>query len=171
MIHFTTLHSRPLLQVAIVGDIHGAWNPRRDAAALRLLSPDVTLLVGDFGNEHVELVRLVGGGVMAGGVAGDWRVTAALPFDCGTGNIGVDCLRGWLVVPSILVDFASFASLRRPCSAERFLVPRAQIASLDLPKAVILGNHDAWVSSIVASWGLGESKTPDATQCIVRPVS
>lgn len=50
-----------------MGDVHGAWNPRRDAAALRLLSPDITLLVGDFGNEHVELVRQVGGGWPAAG--------------------------------------------------------------------------------------------------------
>ena len=38
-------------------------------AALRYLAPDITLLVGDFGNENVELVRQVGG-VAAGGGEG-----------------------------------------------------------------------------------------------------
>ncbi|KXZ44973.1 hypothetical protein GPECTOR_60g751 [Gonium pectorale] len=64
------------LKLAIVGDVHGAWRPDRELAALRLLDPDLTLLVGDFGNEDVNLVK--------------------------------------------------------------------QISELPLPKAVILGNHDAW---------------------------
>ncbi|GLC33778.1 hypothetical protein PLESTB_000114800 [Pleodorina starrii] len=64
------------LRLAIVGDVHGAWRGDREEAALRLLAPDLTLLVGDFGNEDVRLVR--------------------------------------------------------------------QVAELGLPKAVILGNHDAW---------------------------
>ncbi|GIM12937.1 hypothetical protein Vretimale_16176 [Volvox reticuliferus] len=66
------------LRLAIVGDVHGAWIVDRDEAALRLLAPDLTLLVGDFGNEDVALVR--------------------------------------------------------------------EVAKLGLPKAVILGNHDAWFS-------------------------
>ncbi|GLI59666.1 hypothetical protein VaNZ11_001605 [Volvox africanus] len=66
------------LRLAIVGDVHGAWVADRDEAALRLLAPDLTLLLGDFGNEDVALVR--------------------------------------------------------------------QVAELGLPKAVILGNHDAWFS-------------------------
>lgn len=65
-------------RLAVVGDVHGAWCSARDGAALRALQPDITLLVGDFGNEDVELVE--------------------------------------------------------------------QIAGLPLPKAVILGNHDAWYS-------------------------
>ncbi|KAG2454443.1 hypothetical protein HYH02_001462 [Chlamydomonas schloesseri] len=47
------------LRVAIVGDVHGAWRPEREEAALRFLNPDITLLVGDFGNENVELVRQI----------------------------------------------------------------------------------------------------------------
>ncbi|EFJ49127.1 hypothetical protein VOLCADRAFT_32158, partial [Volvox carteri f. nagariensis] len=66
-------------QVAIVGDVHGSWRGDREAAALRLLAPHLTLLVGDFGNEDVELV--------------------------------------------------------------------GRVAALPLRKAVILGNHDAWVAA------------------------
>ncbi|KAG2431816.1 hypothetical protein HXX76_009310 [Chlamydomonas incerta] len=47
------------LRVAIVGDVHGAWKADREEAALRFLAPDITLLVGDFGNENVELVRQI----------------------------------------------------------------------------------------------------------------
>ncbi|KAG2485671.1 hypothetical protein HYH03_015643 [Edaphochlamys debaryana] len=47
------------LKVAIVGDVHGSWRGDREEAALRLLGPDVTLLLGDFGNENVELVKQI----------------------------------------------------------------------------------------------------------------
>jgi len=46
------------LTLAIVGDLHGQWN-QHDAAALRALSPDIALFVGDFGNEAVEVVASV----------------------------------------------------------------------------------------------------------------
>jgi hypothetical protein len=62
--------------MAVVGDVHGLWCPTADAAAIAHLQPDMVLLVGDFGEEHVQLVK--------------------------------------------------------------------QIAALSWPKAVILGNHDAW---------------------------
>jgi uncharacterized protein (TIGR04168 family) len=70
------------ITLAIVGDIHDQWS-EADAAALRALSVDLALFVGDIGNEAVDLVK--------------------------------------------------------------------QIAALDLPKAVILGNHDAWYSA--TDWG------------------
>lgn len=44
---------------------------------------------------------------------------------------------------------AARASWLHPCSADSLLMRTVQIANLDLPKAVILGNHDAWVSSAV----------------------
>lgn len=69
-------------RIAIIGDVHDAWD-ETDEAALRQLGVDLVLLVGDFGNESVEVVR--------------------------------------------------------------------SIAQLDLPKAVILGNHDAWYSA--TEWG------------------
>ncbi len=68
-------------KIAVVGDVHDCWNPQ-DHTALHGLGVDLVLLVGDFGNESVEVV--------------------------------------------------------------------GQIASLDLPKAVVLGNHDAWYS--LAKW-------------------
>ena len=69
-------------RIAIVGDVHDFWD-EGDEAALRQLGVDLVLLVGDFGNESVEVVR--------------------------------------------------------------------SIAQLGLPKAVILGNHDAWYSA--TEWG------------------
>ncbi len=71
-------------KIAVVGDVHDLWD-EGDQQALKALEVDLVLLVGDFGNEAVEVVRA--------------------------------------------------------------------IASLDLPKAVILGNHDAWFTA--TSWGRG----------------
>ena len=70
------------IQIAVVGDVHDAWDGD-DAATLKHLGVDLVLLVGDFGNESIEVVR--------------------------------------------------------------------SVASLDLPKAVILGNHDAWYTA--TDWG------------------
>ncbi|MGD1908896.1 MAG: TIGR04168 family protein [Leptolyngbyaceae cyanobacterium] len=69
-------------RIAIVGDVHDQWDPQ-DAIALQHLGVDLVLLVGDFGNESVDIVR--------------------------------------------------------------------QVAALDIPKAVILGNHDAWYTA--TPWG------------------
>ena len=70
------------LTVAVVGDVHDQWEAE-DEAALQHLGIDLVLLVGDFGNEAVDVVRA--------------------------------------------------------------------IAAIDIPKAVILGNHDAWYSA--TDWG------------------
>jgi len=72
----------PSLKIAVVGDVHDLWD-NQDEVALRRLGVDLVLLVGDFGNESIEVVRA--------------------------------------------------------------------IAHLDLPKAVILGNHDAWYTA--TDWG------------------
>lgn len=69
-------------KIAVVGDVHDLWD-EGDEAALHRLGVDLVLLVGDFGNESVAVVR--------------------------------------------------------------------SIAQLSLPKAVILGNHDAWYSA--TEWG------------------
>lgn len=80
------------LRIAVVGDVHNQWDAQ-EAPALQSLQVDLVLLVGDFGNEAVEVVRA--------------------------------------------------------------------IAALDLPKAVILGNHDAWYTA--TPWG--QRKCPyDRTQ-------
>lgn len=71
------------LKIAVIGDVHGAWDAE-DELALRHLGVDLVLFVGDFGNEAVEVVRA--------------------------------------------------------------------IAALSLPKAVVLGNHDAWYSA--TEWGI-----------------
>ncbi len=70
------------VKIAVIGDIHDKWE-EEDGLALKSLGVDLVLFVGDFGNESLEIVRL--------------------------------------------------------------------IASLDLPKAVIMGNHDAWFTASV--WG------------------
>lgn len=70
------------IEVAIVGDVHDLWD-EEDGLVLKHLGVDLVLLVGDFGNESVEVVR--------------------------------------------------------------------SIAELDLPKAAILGNHDAWYTA--TDWG------------------
>ncbi|NJL36524.1 MAG: TIGR04168 family protein [Leptolyngbyaceae cyanobacterium SM1_4_3] len=71
-----------LLTIAVIGDVHDCWDAD-DGLALKHLGVDLVLLVGDFGNESVEVVRA--------------------------------------------------------------------IAALDIPKAAILGNHDAWYSA--TEWG------------------
>jgi uncharacterized protein (TIGR04168 family) len=71
------------LKIAVIGDVHDAWDAD-DEMALRYLGVDLVLLVGDFGNEAVEIVR--------------------------------------------------------------------SVAGLSLPKAVVLGNHDAWYSA--SEWGM-----------------
>lgn len=82
MAYNSPAHSSAPIQVAVVGDVHDAWDSD-DAFALKQLGIDLVLLVGDFGNESIEVVR--------------------------------------------------------------------SIASLDLPKAVIFGNHDAWYTA--TDWG------------------
>ncbi|NET57918.1 MAG: TIGR04168 family protein [Symploca sp. SIO2E6] len=77
----TSYHEQPV-NIAVVGDVHNQWE-LEDNLALEKLGVDLVLFVGDFGNESVDVVRLV--------------------------------------------------------------------ASLDLPKAVILGNHDAWYTA--SAWG------------------
>lgn len=74
------------ITIALVGDVHDAWDAD-DPVALQHLGVDLVLLVGDFGNEAVEVVR--------------------------------------------------------------------QIVEMPLPKAVILGNHDAWYSA--SEWGMKKS--------------
>ena len=44
------------ITIAVVGDVHGLWEPE-DAVALNRLGVDLVLFVGDFGNEAVEVVR------------------------------------------------------------------------------------------------------------------
>jgi uncharacterized protein (TIGR04168 family) len=73
---------RPIT-IAVVGDVHDQWE-REDELALKHLGVDLVLLVGDFGNEAVEVVRA--------------------------------------------------------------------IAAMELPKAAIFGNHDAWYSA--SEWGM-----------------
>ena len=41
--------------IACVGDVHGLWNEESEEA-LRFLRPDLSLFVGDFGEEDVALV-------------------------------------------------------------------------------------------------------------------
>jgi uncharacterized protein (TIGR04168 family) len=74
------------ITIAVVGDVHDQWESA-DADALRHLGVDLLLLVGDFGNESIEIVR--------------------------------------------------------------------SIANVEIPKAVILGNHDAWYSA--SEWGISKS--------------
>jgi len=70
------------LLIAVIGDVHDRWE-LEDNLALEHLGVDLALFVGDFGNESVEIIRL--------------------------------------------------------------------IANLSIPKAVILGNHDAWYTA--SDWG------------------
>ncbi|MDX2213248.1 MAG: TIGR04168 family protein [Oculatellaceae cyanobacterium bins.114] len=76
-----------IVTIAVVGDVHDQWD-RDDEHALKKMGVDLVLLVGDFGNEAVNLVR--------------------------------------------------------------------SIANLSIPKAAILGNHDAWYTA--TDWG--RSKCP-----------
>ena len=73
---------RSSCKIAVVGDVHDRWD-ENDEIALKHLGIDLVLLVGDFGNEAVSIVRA--------------------------------------------------------------------IAQVNLPKAVIFGNHDAWYSA--TDWG------------------
>ncbi len=46
------------IRIAVIGDIHDLWESE-DEAALNHLGVDLVLFVGDFGNESVEVVRLI----------------------------------------------------------------------------------------------------------------
>lgn len=46
------------LRIAVVGDVHGQWDSD-DNSALQGLAADLTLFVGDFGNEDVRVVRTI----------------------------------------------------------------------------------------------------------------
>jgi uncharacterized protein (TIGR04168 family) len=81
---FQAVPTSPAYTIAIVGDVHDLWDETEEAI-LRHLGVDIVLLVGDFGNEAVEVV--------------------------------------------------------------------AAVARLNLPKAVIFGNHDAWFTA--TAWGRG----------------
>lgn len=81
---FQAVTSPPTYTIAIVGDVHDLWDEAEEDI-LRHLGVDVVLLVGDFGNEAVEVVKAV--------------------------------------------------------------------AQLNLPKAAIFGNHDAWFTA--TAWGRG----------------
>lgn len=48
----------PKLRLAIVGDIHGAWDAD-DRRALEQLAVDLVLFVGDFGNEAIDVVEQI----------------------------------------------------------------------------------------------------------------
>nr|WP_309236001.1 TIGR04168 family protein [Planktothrix sp. FACHB-1365] len=75
------MNTKPI-KIAVVGDVHDQWE-NDDTLALKSLEIDLVLLVGDFGNEAVELVKT--------------------------------------------------------------------IAALEIPKAVVFGNHDAWYTA--TEWG------------------
>lgn len=47
-----------MLKIACVGDVHDCWDST-DNLLLAQLKPDVSLFVGDFGNENVPLVELI----------------------------------------------------------------------------------------------------------------
>lgn len=88
-----TSQAQSSLTIAVVGDVHDLWDAE-DATALEHLGVDLVLLVGDFGNESVEVVR--------------------------------------------------------------------SVAELPLPKAVILGNHDAWYTA--TDWGRKLRPHPEVDQ-------
>lgn len=46
-------------RLIVVGDVHNLWNQQEDLAAIQLLGGDMTVFVGDFGDEDVELVSQV----------------------------------------------------------------------------------------------------------------
>ncbi|HTL90455.1 MAG TPA: TIGR04168 family protein [Leptolyngbya sp.] len=47
-----------IVRLAVIGDIHDRWE-EEDAAALEFLGVDLALFVGDFGNESVNIVKLI----------------------------------------------------------------------------------------------------------------
>jgi uncharacterized protein (TIGR04168 family) len=49
---------RQEIKLAVIGDVHGHWD-HQDEPALKALGIDLVLLVGDFGNEAVDLVRSI----------------------------------------------------------------------------------------------------------------
>jgi len=52
--------SSSTIKIAVIGDVHNCWDAD-DAIALKHLGVDLVLLVGDFGNESVEVVRSIAG--------------------------------------------------------------------------------------------------------------
>lgn len=68
---YTSPTQTRFIQIAVIGDIHDAWD-EDDPKALDQLGVDLVLFVGDFGNEAVEVVRAVS--------------TLALPYAASFGN-------------------------------------------------------------------------------------
>lgn len=52
------LHPQRSYKIAVLGDIHDAWD-EEDHVALEQLGVDLALFVGDFGNESVDVVRSI----------------------------------------------------------------------------------------------------------------
>jgi uncharacterized protein (TIGR04168 family) len=50
--------SKKSIKIAIIGDVHNAWDAD-DELALRALAVDLVLFVGDFGNEAVDIVQQI----------------------------------------------------------------------------------------------------------------
>jgi uncharacterized protein (TIGR04168 family) len=46
------------IKIAAIGDVHDRWEPQ-DEEALQFLGVDLALFVGDFGNESLNIVRLI----------------------------------------------------------------------------------------------------------------
>ena len=49
-----------IVRLAVIGDIHDRWEDE-DESALEFLGVDLALFVGDFGNESVNIVKLIAG--------------------------------------------------------------------------------------------------------------
>ena len=49
---------QPIVKIAVIGDIHDLWE-LEDNAALKHLSVDLAIFVGDYGNESVEVVQRI----------------------------------------------------------------------------------------------------------------
>lgn len=45
-------------RILFVGDVHGQWSDA-DVCAVEKLAPDMTVFVGDIGNENVDLVARI----------------------------------------------------------------------------------------------------------------
>jgi uncharacterized protein (TIGR04168 family) len=64
------------LRLAVVGDVHGDWDSRRDGAAIATLGVDACLWVGDFGEERTDMVSSL---VADGGSDGNGNGNHATP--------------------------------------------------------------------------------------------
>ncbi|KAK6274021.1 hypothetical protein POUND7_011104 [Theobroma cacao] len=106
-----------LVRIAVVGDVHDDWDLVEDTKALQFLKPDLVLFTGRFLISHC--------------------ISTPMSAMCGSSFV--------VSVLYILLALNFESNRKDTCDFGNENVELVQnVAALNFPKAVILGNHDSW---------------------------